>query len=182
MTDVLSDVGRSLAPRRAFGTLLLALAGVAACGGSTEPKKDVIPASIAAATTDTLRAQAGAVVNTALSVTVKNAAGQPIDSALITFAVGSGGGSLSATTVRTDSLGRATTTWTLGTTAGVQTVTATAGVLPSVTFVAVASAAAAASMTKLAGDAQTAVAGSTVTTRPAVKVADQFGNPVTNTP
>ena len=159
---------------------IAAAATIVACGGSTEPKKDVTPASITPSTTDTLRGQAASQLNTALTVTVKNAAGQPIDSALVTFAVASGGGTVAVPSVRTDSLGRATNTWTLGQTAGVQTMTASAGALPAVTFVAVASAQAASTIAKVAGDAQTAVAGATVAIRPAVKIADQFGNPVPN--
>ena len=180
MTRVMS-VRRT--PRAFRVTTLLSIAAAAtivACGGSTEPKKDVTPASITPSTTDTLRGQAASQLNTALTVTVKNAAGQPIDSALVTFAVVSGGGSVAAPSVRTDSLGRATNTWTLGQTAGVQTMTASAGALPAVTFVAIASAQAASTIAKVAGDAQSAVAGATVAIRPAVKIADQFGNPVPN--
>ena len=181
MITVMSERHSPRLSRLVMSASLTVLAVAAACGGSTEPKKDVVPASITAAPTDTIRGQAGSQVNTALTVTVKNAAGQPIDSATVTFAVASGGGSLAAGAVRTDSLGRATNTWTLGQTAGVQTVTATVGALPAATFVAVASARAASAVTKIAGDAQTAIAGATVATRPSVKVADQFGNPVANT-
>src|ERR1700744_3452444 len=88
---------------------LLAASALWACS-STEPKRDITPATLTASTTDTLRAPAGTAVNTLLSVTVKNAGGQPIDSALVTFAVTTGGGSLSGTNVFTDATGKASTT------------------------------------------------------------------------
>ena len=157
-----------------------ALASLTACGSSTEPKKDVTPATITAQATDTIRAAVGAAVSTPLTVTVKNAAGEPIDTATVTFAVVSGGGSLSATSVKTDATGQASANWTLGKTPGIQTVTATVGVLPAITFAAVASVGAAATIAKVAGDAQTGVVGLTLPTSPSVKLSDAFGNPVAN--
>ena len=168
---------------RAF-TQLFAIATIgvsAACGSSTEPKKkDVTPATIAAQSTDTIRATVGAVVSTPLTVTIKNAAGEPIDTATVTFAVATGAGTLSATTVKTNASGQASTTWTLGKAPGIQTVTATAGALPAVTFPAVASVGSAATIAKVTGDAQTATVGGTVAIAPSVRLSDAFGNPVAN--
>jgi len=168
---------------RAF-THLLAIAAIgvsAACGSSTEPKKkDVTPATITAQSTDTIRAAVGAVVSTPLTVTVKNAAGEPIDTATVTFAVVTGAGTLSATSVKTNASGQASTTWTLGKTPGIQTVTATAGALAAVTFPAVASVGSATTIAKVTGDAQTATVGNTVAVAPSVKLTDAFGNPVPN--
>lgn len=161
-----------------FAALTGAVIAAAACGSDTEPvKKDVVPATITAASTDTLRAAAGSSVG-GLTVTVKNAEGEPIDTATVTFAVVTGGGSLTVTSAKTDSSGQATTVWTLGTTAGLQTVTATTGTLPPIVFAAVARAGTASALTKVAGDNQSAAAGSTVATNPSVKVTDQFGNPI----
>ncbi len=152
------------------------------CGSSTEPSgppaADAIPASIAAVSTDTLRGQAGAQANGAIMVTVKNAAGNPVDTATVTFAIASGGGTLSATSVRTNASGQASTTWMLGTAATTQTVTASVGTLSPVTFVAIAASGAPATITKLAGDTQTGVVGTGLPVLPSVKVSDQFGNPV----
>src|SRR5581483_6235044 len=97
-------LGRIVAPSLALAALIAA----AACGGSTEPNgggnppppKDVTPASVTASTTDTLRANVGSAVGTPLTVTVKNKAGDPLDTILVTFAVTSGGGSISNLTVR----------------------------------------------------------------------------------
>lgn len=173
----------------ASSLVLAALTAAGACGGSTEPNgggpppppKDVTPASITASVTDTLRANVGSAVGQPLTVTVKNKAGDPLDTILVTFAVTSGGGSVSNLTVRTNSSGQASTNWTLGSSAGVQTMTATVASLPPVTFTAVAAAGTAFAAAKLAGDAQTAVAGASVAVAPSVKVTDQFGNPVSGT-
>ncbi len=166
-------------PNRLILPTIAALAFAAACG-STEPKFDATPATITGTPTDTIRATVGSTVVTPLTVIVKNKAGSPIDSAIVTFAVTGGGGSVSVTTAHTDATGSATASWTLGPTAGTQTASATATGLTSVTFVAVAAAGAPAAITKSAGDAQSAVAGANVPVAPAVKVADAFGNPLPN--
>ncbi|HEX3868261.1 MAG TPA: Ig-like domain-containing protein, partial [Gemmatimonadaceae bacterium] len=128
-----------------------------------------------AASTDTLRAVVGGSAGN-LQVIVKNKAGDLIDSALVTFSVTSGAGSVGNPSVRTVS-GLASTTWTLGPSVGLQTVTATVGTL-TVTFNAIASAAAASNIAKLAGDQQTALVATSVPILPSVKVTDAFGNPV----
>jgi len=158
-----------------------AAAVLSACGGSTEPKtppKDVTPATITAAFTDTIRGVVGTAASQQLIVTVKNKAGDPIDTATVTFAVASGGGSITSTTAKTNATGQATATWTLGPTVGVQTATATAGTLAAVTFVASATAGAATNISKSAGDAQTAPVNTNVAVNPAVKITDALGNPV----
>jgi Big-like domain-containing protein len=166
-------------PNRILLPTIAALAFAAACG-STEPKVDVTPATITGTPTDTIHATVGSTVVTPLTVVVKNKAGSPIDSALVTFAVTGGGGTVSAASVRTDVNGQATTSWTLGPTAGVQSATATATGLTAVSFVAVAAPGAPAAVTKAGGDAQSALAGANVPVAPSVKVADSFGNPLPN--
>ena len=163
--------------------ILTSLATSVALGGcgSSEPKvppKDVVPTTITPTSTDTLRGAVATQLAAPVAVTVKNKAGDPIDSAVVTFAVGTGGGTLGATSVRTDATGQASTTWTLGQAVGLQTVTATVGTLPAVTFNAIATAQAASAIAKVAGDAQTAAAGANVAIAPSVKVTDKFGNPV----
>jgi Bacterial Ig-like domain (group 2) len=166
-------------PNRLLLPAIAALAVVAACG-STEPKVDVTPATITGTPTDTIRATVGSTVVTPLTVIVKNKAGSPIDSAIVTFAVTGGGGSVTATSVRTDATGTATTSWTLGPTAGIQTATATATGLVSVSYVAIAAPGAPATVSKVAGDAQSAIAGNNVAVAPSVKVVDAFGNVLQN--
>src|SRR6185312_10662548 len=67
--------------------------------------------------------------------------------------------------------------WTLGTTAGSNSLTATSGVL-SVTFTATGNPGAPATMTKVAGDGQTAPAAGALSTAPSVSVTDANGNPI----
>src|SRR5262249_17550489 len=160
--------------------LAASLGALAACGGtdSAAPGKDVIPASITAVSTDTIRGTVGQAGSLPLAVIVKNKNGDLIDTAVVTFAVVSGNGTLGSTSVRTDATGKAQTTWNLGGTVGVKKATATAGTLTAVTFTAVATVGPATSLTKTAGDNQSAVVGTNVAVAPSVKVVDGFGNPV----
>ena len=83
--------------------------------------------------TDALRKVSGDAQNGAIStalaspfvVEVKDSANKTFEGVPVTFAVTAGGGTLSATSVATDSTGRAQTTLTLGATTGTNTVTAT---------------------------------------------------------
>jgi hypothetical protein len=177
----MSLIVRSRFSRRLVVAATLGASATLAACGSSEPKvppKDVVPTTITPTSTDTLRGPVSTQLAAPVAVTVKNKAGDPIDSAIVTFAVGSGGGSVGATSVRTDASGQASTTWTLGQAVGLQTVTATVGTLPAITFNAVATAQSASAIAKIAGDAQTGVAGANVAVAPAVKVTDKFGNPV----
>jgi hypothetical protein len=73
-----------------------------------------------------------------LSVRVADAFDNPVPDASVTFVIGSGGGQLSGSQATTNASGIASSTWTLGPTAGAQSVTALLpGVLP-VTFTATA--------------------------------------------
>jgi hypothetical protein len=117
------------------------------------------------------------------SVIVRDAANSPVPGVSVTFAVGSGGGSVTLPDATTDSSGVATVgSWTLGTTAGVNTLTATsAGLAGSpVTFSASGTAGAATQLAKNAGDTQSATVGTAVSTPPSVIVKDTNGNPVAN--
>ncbi|HTE46418.1 MAG TPA: Ig-like domain-containing protein, partial [Gemmatimonadaceae bacterium] len=115
-------------------------------------------------------------------VIVKNAAGAPIDSVVVTFAAVTGAGTLNPTSTRTNASGEATATWTLGPALGAQSATATAGTLAPVTFTATARAGAAATIAKTAGDVQTAIVGANVAVAPSVKVTDAAGNAVASAP
>jgi hypothetical protein len=149
------------------------------CGSSTEPRKDTTPAAATPNITSTITGNAGAAISVPLTVTVTNAAGDPLDTVLVSFAA-SGGGAVSNPAARTGTDGKASTNWTLGPTAGTQTVTATVGALPPVTFTANALAGPAAKLTKVSADPQTAAAGTNVPIAPSVKVTDALGNPIAN--
>src|SRR5439155_1026320 len=92
-------------------------------------------------------APAGTAVATPPSVIVRDGAGNPVSGIAVAFAVTSGGGTVSPTSVATNGSGiAAVTSWTLGTTPGTNTLTASATGLTGspVTFTATATAGAAA--------------------------------------
>jgi len=109
-----------------------------------------------------------------LVVQVNDANAHPIPGATVTFATTAGTvGSPAAVTAAN---GQAQSTWTLGSTAGAQSATASIASLPAVTFTATADPGAAASVAKSAGDNQTLLRGTAVATAPAVVVRDAFNN------
>ena len=114
------------------------------------------------------------------SVKVTDASSNPVSGVNVVFAVASGGGALTApTTVVTNAAGIATSAgWTLGQTAGANTVTATVATLTPVTFTGTGLAGAAASVAKVSGDAQTGAAASPLALPLVVVVKDAFGNNV----
>ncbi len=126
----------------------------------------------------------GAAVGTPPSVEVTDGLGNPVAGVVVAFAVQTGGGTVGPATVTTDVSGIATaTSWSLGTSAGIDndSVTATvAGLSGSpVTFTASALAGNADQIAGVSGgDGQTANAGTAVHTAPSVLVTDADGNPV----
>lgn len=112
-------------------------------------------------------------------VRVNDQFGNPVSGTTVSFAVTGGGGSVNPASAASNPTGQAQTTWTLGQTAGAQTMTASAAGLTGspVSFSSFAAAGAPASVTKQAGDAQTASAGTQVATPPTVVVKDAFLNP-----
>ncbi|MEP6730735.1 MAG: Ig-like domain-containing protein, partial [bacterium] len=94
------------------------------------------PASISVNAGDGQTVAAGSALPTAPSVVVKDANGNPLAGVTVTFTIGSGGGSVTGATAVTDASGIATVgSWTLGTTPGANSLTATVGSL-NVTFTA----------------------------------------------
>ena len=80
-------------------------------------------------------AAAGSAVSTAPSVLVTNAAGQPVAGVSVTFAVLSGGGSITGSSATTNAVGIATAgAFTLGVSPGTNTLSASVVDLPSVIF------------------------------------------------
>lgn len=110
-----------------------------------------------------------------LVVQVNDATAHPIQGVTVTFAAAGTVGSPSAPT---GANGQAQTSWTLGTVVGTQSATADVAALSgtTITFGATAGPGAAASVTKQAGDNQTALAGAVVPTSPAIVVRDAFNN------
>jgi adhesin/invasin len=136
------------------------------------------PATAVKTAGDAQTTGADSVVTVAPSVRIEDANGNPVAGASVTFAVASGGGSVTGGTQTTDAAGIATvTSWKLGTTAGTNTLTATSGAA-TVTFTATSRAGLPATVARTAGDGQTATAGAAVSVAPSVTVTDQHGNPV----
>src|SRR5207302_1577781 len=147
------------------------------------------PIALAAGTATQIAPQAGnnqtVAAGTAVplppAVNVKDASGNPVALVAVTFAVTPGNGTITGPNQTTDANGIARVgSWTLATTAGANTLTATsAGLTGSpVTFTATGTAGSAGSIAVSAGDQQTATVNTAVATPPAVIVKDQFGNPV----
>jgi hypothetical protein len=136
------------------------------------------PTSLAKVSGEPQTGAAGTALAQPLVVRVTDANGNPVAGTTVAFAVTSGGGTVTPTSAVTDAQGRASATLTLGVAAGAQTVTATVAGLPAVTFSVTATAGPAATLTKVAGDNQTARTGTAVPVAPSVRVTDQFGNPV----
>ncbi|HUQ48376.1 MAG TPA: hypothetical protein VM053_09060 [Gemmatimonadaceae bacterium] len=136
-------------------------------------------ASLAKNTGDNQTGAAATAVAIPPSVIVRDANNNPVAGVSVTFAVASGGGSVTGANAVTNSAGVATVgSWTLGPATGANTLTATSGSLPSVMFAATATAGAAASIARNSGDGQTAIAGSAVAIPPSVLVQDATGNPI----
>jgi adhesin/invasin len=125
-------------------------------------------------------ATAGAAVATAPSVLIRDVNNNPVSGVSVTFAVTTGGGSLGASgTVSTDANGIATSpAWTLGTTVGPNTLTASSTGLTDVIFNATGTVGAPTQISITAGDGQSVPAGTDVTPPLTVIVRDGNNNPV----
>jgi adhesin/invasin len=132
---------------------------------------------------DSQTASAGIPILTRPAAKATDSFGNPVPGATVTFAVASGGGSITGPSATTGADGLATVgSWTLGNVAGTNTLTATSPGLTGSpqTFTAFGVAGPIASLVKAAGDSQTAFVGTALLIPPAVRAADQFGNLVAN--
>jgi hypothetical protein len=169
---------------RRFAPVLAALAA-AGCGGDeiTLPAQGV-PAKITIVGGNGQSEPVASVLPDRLVVRVTDSRDQPVANQPVTFSA-AGGGSMSPATATTAADGTASAQWTLRPTAGVQQATArvTGEHAPpnlTVSFSASGLTAAPTKVEKVAGDGQSAAAGTAVVTAPAVKVTDVGGNPVAN--
>ena len=121
----------------------------------------------------------GAALATYLRVLVVDQAGTPVIGGRVNWSVATGGGTLSKSSGLTDAAGNDNVAWTLGTTAGAQTVTATVTGVGAVTFAATAAGSITVNAgngqsgtvsTQLASDFQVKVTGPTGTAIPGVTV------------
>jgi protocatechuate 3,4-dioxygenase beta subunit len=137
--------------------------------------------AIANSASNNQSAPAGTAVAIAPSVKVVDAKGNPVQGVAVSFAVASGGGSITGGNATTDASGIAQVgSWTLGSAGGSNSLTATSGSLAGspVTFNATGTTGAAALITINAGNNQFATAGTVVAVPPSVKVTDANGNAV----
>lgn len=121
---------------RIFGSMtgIAALAAAAACTPDNFTSPEATPSSVAAHAVMPASAVIASPVKPVPSVIARDANGTPLRNVRVTFAVTAGDGTIVGGSQLTDSSGiAAVRQWTLGTTPGVQTVTATAGGM-TVTF------------------------------------------------
>jgi len=117
------------------------------------------------------------------SIRAEDVFGNVVSGVAVTFSVATGGGTMDGVQQTTNASGVATVgSWRLGTGVGQQLSRATAPSVPQASFSATAVAGAATTLTKVTGDNQQGISGSSVAIRPTVRVTDEFGNPVGNVP
>lgn len=140
------------------------------------------PATVSIASGNNQTATVGQSVAQPPSVVVRDNRGNPVPGVAVTFLIGSGGGAITGASAVTGSNGIATVGgWTLGATAGTQTLIARVTNLPDVTFNATATAGAAsvitAQSTQNLGNVVVAI-NQAAPSLPSVRVTDAQGNPV----
>ncbi|HEV8151055.1 MAG TPA: Ig-like domain-containing protein [Gemmatimonadales bacterium] len=113
-----------------------------------------------------------------LTVLVTDALDNPKAGVTVSFAVLSGGGSLSATSAITSATGTATVRWTLGNIAGTQSVIVSATGVAPITITATALPSGPDAITIVSGNSQSGPRDVTLPTPLVVRVTDRAGNPV----
>lgn len=126
-------------------------------------------------------APVGSTLPQPFTVEVQAADGLPAAGEPVTFSVVTEGGGVSTTTATTDAQGRASTTLTLGNRSGTYEFRAVSGSVGAVTISTTATAAAPASFTLHGGNDQAGTVGTPLPSALAVRVTDQFNNPVNGT-
>lgn len=165
-------------PSRSGALVPLALVLLAACGGD-KGSDPLVPSVLEKTAGDQVTGTVGA-ATTAPALRVTDSRGRPVPNVVVNFSASAG--SLGATVDTTDAQGVATTgSWTLGTVAGPQTVTASSPTVAgtTATFTATANAGA---PTRLVFASQVGNANDgTPFTPPAVDILDAFGNRTSST-
>ncbi len=142
--------------------------------GSTTVNVDLVPATLVSQAGNAQSGTVASALPTPVAVVVLDQGGAPIPGEAVAFQA-SNSGSVSPATATTDGQGRAQATWTLGTLAGAQTLTATSGG-KSVQWTATATPGAAAALVAQVGNGQVSPAGELVATPVGALVSDAYGN------
>ena len=154
--------------------LVGALGVLVGCGSDPQ-----VPSAAAATASTTVSAAVAAAVAAVPAVRVTDAKGKGVKNVMVRWRIASGGGRVVNDSVRTTGSGDATSGgWTLGTTAGQQTLQATIDGLSAVTFTATANPGPLSRLTPVNAVDQQATVNTPVPSLPAVRAEDQYGNPV----
>jgi hypothetical protein len=133
------------------------------------------PASVAIVSGDGQSGTVGTELPAALTVRVTDTGARPVTGATVTWAVTAGGGTVTPTTATTDSNGTGSTRWTLGTSLGANSATATVAGSAAVTFEATSTAGA---TTSVSVTSPTAIPYEGDTVQLAAVAKDQYGNAI----
>jgi hypothetical protein len=161
--------------------MLAAAFAMAACSGSegTAPAK---PTAVQAVSGSGASATVGTALASSPTFKVTDASGNAVANVAVTIAVTGGGGSLSGAPTKSSSGATSVGTWTLGTTAGTNTITVTVAGLTPLTITATGTAASASKVTAAPSNVATAKAGDVIASPVVFAVQDQYGNGVANQP
>jgi adhesin/invasin len=173
------DPATGLASAKAPGQVTITATSEGKSGTATVTVVPGPPSKIIVNAGNNQSVAAGAAVPIAPSVKVTDAGDNPIANVAVVFAVASGGGTITGGSTTTNASGIATLgSWTLGPSAGPNTLTVTSPAIAgvSLTFQAAGGAGAAASVAIFSGNGQTGTAGGNIPNPPQVKVTDANGN------
>lgn len=167
--------------RTSLRTLLAAATLAAACSGGGDSTAPAKPANIVAGGGASLSATVGTALASSPTFTVTDASGNALGNVAVTVAITSGGGTLVNAPTKSSAGPTSIGTWTMGTTAGANTLTVTVAGLTPLTISATGNAGAPAKIVTSTGNAQTGLAGGAAPTPLTAAVQDQFGNGIPNT-
>jgi hypothetical protein len=163
-------------PVHAFVLLLMGL-HVAGCGDSTAPPIAGELVQVSGTAQSGMVAQP---LTQPLVVRVRDTQKRDMGGVTVEWQVADGSGSVGVAATQTAPDGTASVVWTLGTSVGAMTATATVATLRPVVFNATATTGAPAATWFHEGSDQQATVGTAVAVRPSVQVRDAHGNPVAN--
>jgi hypothetical protein len=161
---------------------LSVLFALAACSldSAATPAPNLTPAAMVLVSGGAQMGAAGNTLPVPVIIKVTDQSGVPVSYAAVTFAPAAASGTVSAPSLSTDTTGSAGVVWTLGTALGADSLTVSVPGLPSITVTATVTPGAPDSLAVVSGDAQSAPAGTTLSTPLAVAITDHFGIPVPN--